>query len=234
MRSAASSLLACLACCATCHGFTLAISGAPPTPRALLSERRTNIAMGMGARGNAPRNPLAAAGAGAARVAAASTASVVQIFSSHPVVEIFSSQRDCADSAAAKRLLGSAGVEFTEHDCSSSEHAQCAPMSKASPTKARPQWRQAGLTSARACLRPPPTSDQPRPIGPRWLATPACFLTQVLPHVGLGRQVPHPHVDLPLLRRAPAGDGWHLVGQARRRHVKLKVTAGPGGCRPVS
>lgn len=155
MRSAASSLFACLACCATCHGFTLALSGAPPTPRALLSERRTNIAMGMGARGNAPRNPLAAAGAGAARVAAASTASVVQIFSSHPVVEIFSSQLDCADSAAAKRLLGSAGVEFTEHDCSSAEHAQCAPMSKAGPTKARPQWRQARFTSARACLRPP-------------------------------------------------------------------------------
>ena len=185
MRSAASSLLACLACCATCQGFTLAISGAPPTPRALLSERRTNIAMGMGARGNAPRNPLAAAGAGAARVAAASTASVVQIFSSHPVVEIFSSQRDCADSAAAKRLLGSAGVEFTEHDCSSSEHAQCAPMSKASLTKARPQWRQAGVTSARACLRPPqPPTSLGQSVRAGWPHRPAsrrrCSLMSVL------------------------------------------------------
>merc|ERR1712021_184129 len=120
MRSA-HSLLACPACCVTCHGFTLAVSGAPHTPRAFLSERRTaSFAMGMGARGNKQVNPLAKAGAGAARVVSASTSSVVEIFSSH---------LSCADSAAAKRLLGSAGVEFTEHDCSSSEHVECALMS---------------------------------------------------------------------------------------------------------
>ena len=155
MRSA-HSLLACLACCVTCHGFTLAVSGAPHTPRAFLSERRTaSFAMGMGARGNKQVNPLAKAGAGAARVVSASTASVVEIFSSH---------LSCADSAAAKRLLGSAGVEFTEHDCSSSEHVECAPMSKTWTPKVRPDWRQAGFTSPRACLRLPQSSGQPRPI----------------------------------------------------------------------
>ena len=154
MRSA-HSLLACLACCVTCHGFTLAVSGAPHTPRAFLSERRTaSFAMGMGARGNKQVNPLAKAGAGAARVVSASTASVVEIFSSH---------LSCADSAAAKRLLGSAGVEFTEHDCSSSEHVECAPMSKTWPPKVRlaPSRLHQPQSSG---LRLPQSSGQPRPI----------------------------------------------------------------------
>merc|ERR1711957_567759 len=75
---------------------------------------------GMGARGNMGVNPLAVSAAGAARVAAASTASVVEIFSSH---------LSCPDSLKTKTLLGSAGIKFTEHDCSSSEHVQCSLMS---------------------------------------------------------------------------------------------------------
>ena len=165
MRSAYSALLACLACRATCHGFTLAVSGAPPPPhtsRAFLPERRTTIVMGKGARGTKQMIPLAKAGAGAARVVSASTASVVEIFSSH---------LSCADSAAAKRLLGSAGVEFTEHDCSSSEHAECAPMSRTRPANVRSGWRQAGFTSASACLRlPSRPANQSAARGPRWPA----------------------------------------------------------------
>ena len=41
------------------------------------------------------------------------------------VVQIFSSHLGCPDSLTTKRLLGSHGIEYTEHDCSSSEHNEC-------------------------------------------------------------------------------------------------------------
>lgn len=99
-------------------------------------------------------NPLAVSAAGAARVAAASTASVVEIFSSH---------LSCPDSLKTKTLLGSAGIKFTEHDCSSSEHVQYAPMwTRAYKNSVRmaPSRLYQRQSMPQAALTP----DQPRPI----------------------------------------------------------------------